>query len=175
MRIAPLPADEWDDDVLRALRMMPEENRNPEVAGNAVATFVNHPELTRAYLTFSFYLLMRSTLAPRLRELAVLRVAHLTSCAYEWDEHVTIGQNVGLSLDDIAALQRGEAADEFDRTILTAVDELVEKTQISDQTWAALGERFDKRQLMDFVFTIGGYHMLAMALNTFGVEPKKEN
>jgi hypothetical protein len=25
---------------------------------------------------------------------------------------------------------------------------------------------------MDFVFTIGGYHMLAMALNTFGVEPK---
>ena len=33
----------------------------------------------------------------------------------------------------------------------------------------------DKRKLMDFVFTIGGYHMLAMALNTFGVEPKKEN
>ena len=42
-------------------------------------------------------------------------------------------------------------------------------------TWAALGEKFDTKQLMDFVFTIGGYHMLAMALNTFGVEPKKEN
>jgi AhpD family alkylhydroperoxidase len=155
--------------------MMPEERRNPAAAGNAIATFVNHPDLTRSYLTFSFYLLTRSTLAPRLRELAVLRIAHLTSCAYEWDEHVAIGQREGLSLDDIAALQRGEAADEFDQTVLTAVDELVEKTRITDETWAALGERMDEKQLMDFVFTVGGYHMLAMALNTFGVEPKKEN
>ncbi|MCW2519137.1 MAG: carboxymuconolactone decarboxylase, partial [Mycobacterium sp.] len=135
----------------------------------------NHPDLTRSYLTFSFYLLTRSTLAPRLRELAVLRIAHLTSCAYEWDEHVTIGQKEGLTLDDIDALQRGKAADAFDALVLGAVDELVENTCLSDKTWAALGERMDKRQLMDFVFTVGGYHMLAMALNTFGVEPKKEN
>ena len=175
MRVTPLPAGEWDDAVHAALRLMPEERRNPVAAGNAIATFVNHPDLTRAYLTFSFYLLTRSTLAPRLRELAVLRIAHLTSCAYEWDEHVAIGKDAGLSDADIAALQRGEAAEEFDRTVLTAVDELVENTRITDETWAALGERMDKRQLMDFVFTTGGYHMLAMALNTFGVEPKKEN
>jgi 4-carboxymuconolactone decarboxylase len=175
VRLAPLKADQWDDAVHAALRMMPEERRNPAAAGNAVATFVNHPELTRAYLTFSFYLLTRSTLSPRLRELAVLRVAHLSSCAYEWDEHFRMGQEAGLSTDDIAALKRGEAADPFDQTILTAVDELVENTEMSDATWAALGEKFDTKQLMDLVFTIGGYHMLAMALNTFGVEPKKEN
>ncbi|MBJ7338315.1 carboxymuconolactone decarboxylase family protein [Mycolicibacterium sp.] len=171
MRLPPLPAAEWDDAVLGALRLMPEERRNPAAAGNAIATFVNHPELTRSYLTFSFYLLTRSSLVPRLRELAVLRIAHLTACAYEWDEHVAIGQKAGLTLKDIDALQRGEAIDEFDRTVLTAVDELVEDTRLSDATWAALGERMDKRQLMDFVFTVGGYHMLAMALNTFGVEP----
>jgi 4-carboxymuconolactone decarboxylase len=175
VRLAPLPPDEWDDAVLGALRMMPEERRNPAAAGNAIATLVNHPDLTRSYLTFSFYLLTRSTLSPRPRELAVLRVAHLTACAYEWDEHVTIGKREGLTEDDIAALQHGEAADAFDRTVLSAVDELIEKTLISDETWAALGERMDKRQRMDFVFTVGGYHMLAMALNTFGVEPKKEN
>lgn len=175
MRLAPLPAAEWDDAVLGALRMIPEERRNPAAAGNAIATLVNHPDLTRSYLTFSFYLLTRSTLAPRLRELAVLRVAHLAGCAYEWAEHTAIGKQAGLSDDDIVALQRGEAADEFDRTVLTAVDELIENTRISDGTWSALGMRFDTRQRMDFVFTVGGYHMLAMALNTFGVEPKKEN
>jgi 4-carboxymuconolactone decarboxylase len=175
VRLPPLPAAEWDDAVMRALRMMPEERRNPVAAGNAISTFVNHPDLTQSYLTFSFYLLMRSTLPPRLRELAVLRIAHLTACAYEWDEHVVIGQNNGLTLQDIDALQRGEAADDFDHTVLAAVDELVENTRLSDQSWAALGERMDKRQLLDFVFTVGGYHMLAMALNTFGVEPKKEN
>lgn len=175
MRVAPLPADQWDEAVDKALRLMPEELRNPTDAGNAVSTFVNHPDLTRAYFNFSFYLLTRSTLAPRLRELAVLRVAHLTSCAYEWNEHVVMGKSTGLSEDDIAALQRGEADDEFDRTVLSAVDELVAHTRISDETWAALGREFDTRQLMDFVFTVGGYHMLAMALNTFGVEPQKEN
>lgn len=149
-------------------------------AGNAVATFVNHPDLTRAYLTFSFYLLTRSTLPARLRELAVLRIAHLTECAYEWDEHVRIGKDAGLTDDDIVALTRGDAADSFDQTVLTAVGELVDATRISDPTWASLGERMDTHQLMDFVFTIGGYHMLAMALNTFGVEPaavttKEEN
>ena len=175
MRLAPLPAADWDDAVVRALRMMPEERRNPAAAGNAIATFVHHPELTQAYLGFSFYLLTRSTLPPRLRELAVLRIAHLTHCAYEWDEHVTIGTKAGLTGDDIAALQRGEASEMFDRTVLVAVDELVENTRMSDETWAALGEQLDTRQLMDFVFTVGGYHLLAMALNTFGVEPKKEN
>lgn len=175
MRVAPLPAAEWDDAVQNALRLMPEERRNPVDAGHAIATFVNHPDLTRSYLTFSFYLLTRSTLAPRLRELAVLRIAHLASCAYEWDEHVVIGQEAGLSLADIDALQRGEATDAFDRTVLTAVDELVEHTRITDATWAALGERMNTHELMDFVFTVGGYQMLAMALNTFGVEPKKEN
>ncbi len=171
MRLPPLPAAEWDDAVMRALRTMPEERRNPVVAGNAISTFVHHPDLTQAYLGFGFYLLTRSTLPPRLRELAVLRIAHLSACAYEWDEHTAIGQKAGLTLEDIAALQRGEAADEFDRTVLSAVDELVENTRMSDDSWAALGERMDKRQLMDFVFTVGGYHMLAMALNTFGVEP----
>jgi 4-carboxymuconolactone decarboxylase len=175
VRLPPLPADEWDDAVVGALRMMPEERRNPVAAGNAISTFVNHPDLTRSYLTFSFYLLTRSTLPARLRELAVLRIAHLTSCAYEWDEHTTIGQQAGLTLDEIDALQRGMATDDFDQAVLVAVDELVENTTMSDESWAALGERMDKRQLMDFVFTVGGYHMLAMALNTFGVEPKKEN
>ena len=45
---------------------------------------------------------------------------------------------------------------------------------ISDETWAALGEQFDERQRMDLVFTVGCYGMLAMALNTFGVEPDSD-
>lgn len=175
MRVAPLPADQWDDTVYGALRMIPAELRHPAKVGNAVSTFINHPDLTRPYLTFSFYLLTQSTLAPRLRELAVLRIAHLTACAYEWAEHVVMAKGVGLTEDDINALQRGEADDDFDRTVLSAVDELLTDNRISDQTWASLGEQFDTRQLMDFVFTVGGYHMLAMALNTFGVEPQKEN
>ena len=171
MRLSPLPADQWDDAARLAVSgMLPEERRNPRDAGNVLATLVHHPKLTRAFLRFSSYLLYGSTLPPRIRELVVLRVAHRRGCTYEWSHHVEIGMEAGLSDSDIAAVQSGDANDEFDRAVLSAVDELDEKPNLSDQTWAALGERLDERQRMDLIFTTGGYIALAMALNTFGVE-----
>ena len=47
-----------------------------------------------------------------------------------------MGQEAGLTDDDIDGIQRGEAADELDRAILHAVDELQDKSVISDATWA---------------------------------------
>lgn len=175
MRLSPLPADQWDDAVRHAVAgMLPEERRNPDDAGNLLATLVHHPELTRAFLRFSVYLLYGSTLPERVREQAILRVAHRRGCDYEWTHHVTIGKRAGLSDADIAAIQSGDPRDEFDRAVLTAVDELDEKTNLSDATWAALSERLDERQRMDLIFTIGGYTALAMGLNTFGVEVEED-
>ncbi|HZU49081.1 MAG TPA: carboxymuconolactone decarboxylase family protein [Mycobacterium sp.] len=175
MRLEPLPADQWDEAVQRSLAdMLPEDRRNPRDAGNLLATLARHPELARAFLRFGGYLLTKSTLPPRVREQVILRVAHRRGCAYEWTHHVALGKRVGLSDDDIAAARSGEATDEFDRAVFASVDELDEKTNLSDATWAALGERLDDRQRMDLIFTIGGYTALAMALNTFGVEVERE-
>lgn len=175
MRVPPLPADQWDDDVDHALAvMLPQERRNPENASNILGTFVNHPALTKEFLKFNVHLLFNSTLPPRLRELAILRVAHRTDSEYEWVQHVKLGLREGLTEDDIAAVQRGEAADPFDRIVIVAVDELLKKYNVSDATWSALGEHFDKRQRMDFVFTVGCYVTVSMALKTFGVELEQE-
>ncbi|HME49892.1 carboxymuconolactone decarboxylase family protein [Mycobacterium sp.] len=175
MRLAPLPAGEWDDAVDHALaQTLPPERRNPAGAGNALATLVRHPKLTRAFLRFNSHLLYGSTLPPRLRELAILRMAHRRGCRYEWVHHVELAKRAGVTDDEIAAVRRGEGADEFDRAVLSAVDELDETSQLSDATWAALSERLDERQRMDLVFTVGCYGLLAMAFNTFGVEPEHE-
>jgi 4-carboxymuconolactone decarboxylase len=175
VRLPPLPADEWDSAVDDALAvMLPKERRNPENASNILGTFVRHPGLTKEFLKFNVHLLFRSTLPPRERELAILRVAHRTDSEYEWVQHVRMGKNEGLTEQDIVALQRGDADDPFDRTILAGVDELMDKFELSDATWAALGERFDERQRMDFVFTVGCYITVAMALKTFGVELDQE-
>jgi 4-carboxymuconolactone decarboxylase len=176
MRLSPLPADQWDDAARHAVSgMLPEERRNPQDAGNVLATLVRHPKLTRAYLRFSSYLLYGSTLPPRIREQIILRVAHRRGCAYEWAHHVEIGKEAGLSDSDIETAQTGQSKDAFDRALMNAVDELDEKTNISDQTWAALGERLDEQQRMDLVFTTGNYIALAMALNTFGVEVEDDH
>jgi 4-carboxymuconolactone decarboxylase len=177
-RLQPLPADRWDEAVEQALAaMLPAERRNPQGASNALATFVNHPALTKAFLRFNVHLLYSSTLPPRIRELAILRVAHRRDCAYEWSHHVSLAKREGLTDDEIAAVRRGPdgwAADEFERAVLAGVDELDEKSQLSDETWATLGERLDDRQRMDYIFTVGCYTMLAMAFNTFGVQLEQD-
>jgi 4-carboxymuconolactone decarboxylase len=175
MRLSPLPADEWDEAVRQSVAgLLPEDRRNAQDAGNLLGTLVHHPELTRAFLRFNGYLLMSSTLPARERELIILRVAHRRGCAYEWIHHVKLGKKAGLSDADIAAVQAGDPTDEFDRALLNAVDELDEKSNLSDQTWAALSERLDERQRMDLIFTIGGYTALAMGINTLGVEVETE-
>lgn len=175
MRLPPLPEDQWDDAVDHSLSgMLPADRRNPEAAGNLLATLARHPKLTRAFLRFNNHLLFSSTLSPRLRELVVLRVAHLTGCQYEWLHHVRMGREAGLTDAVIDGIQRGEASDELDRAVLLAVDELQDESVISDATWASLSAHLDERQLMDLVFTIGCYGALAMAINTFGVEPDSE-
>jgi 4-carboxymuconolactone decarboxylase len=175
VRVPPLPADDWDDTVDHALSgMLPRERRNPEKAGNLLATMVRHPKLTRSFLRFNVHLLYGSTLPARLREIAVLRVAHRTDCEYEWRHHVTMGREVGVTEEDVEGIRRGEAADELDRAIIAAVDELDDKAVVSDTTWTTLSAHLDEQQLMDLVFTIGCYGGLAMAINTFGVEPDQE-
>jgi 4-carboxymuconolactone decarboxylase len=176
MRLSPLPADQWDDAARHAVSvMLPEERRNPDDAGTLLSTLVRHPKLTRAYLKFSTYLLYGSTLPPRIRELVILRVAHRRGCAYEWTHHVDMAKDVGLTGADIEAAQAGHSDDAFDSALLRAVDELDEKSNVSDDTWAVLGERLDERQRMDLVFTTGNYIALAMALNTFGVEVEDDH
>ena len=54
--------------------------------------------------------------------------------------------------------------------LLRAADELHHYSCISDGTWAELAKRYDTLQLMDVVFAVGQYHLVSMALNSFGVQ-----
>jgi 4-carboxymuconolactone decarboxylase len=170
-RVTPLPDGEWDDDARAAVAaLLPPERANARDAGNVLATLVRHPGLTRAYLKFNAYLLRDSTLSPRAREIALLRAVHRRDCDYLWSHHVPIALRAGLSQAEIDAIKSDEVATEPDRVIVRAVDELERHSTISDPTWSELGRQFDDRQLMDLVFTVGGYCLLAMAVNTFGIE-----
>ena len=60
--------------------------------------------------------------------------------------------------------------DARDLLLLRTTDELLDDAFVSDATWAGLTEHYDTQQIMDIVFTVGQYNMLAMGLNSFGVQ-----
>lgn len=99
MRLAPLPADQWDDTARKALSAMRDADTN-----HALSTLAHHPALAKAFLRFNIHLLTSSTLPPRIRELAILRVAHRRNCAYEWSHHVSMAKAEGITEDEIAAV-----------------------------------------------------------------------
>ena len=86
-----------------------------------------------------------------------------------------VGQSAneaGLSDEEIVRVTRGPADggwSSFDSALLQAVDELHRDAYISDGTWAELDARYDTKQLMDVVFTVGEYNLVSMALKTFRV------
>ncbi|WP_193047021.1 carboxymuconolactone decarboxylase family protein [Mycolicibacterium baixiangningiae] len=172
-RLAPLPPDDWDDDVREALSpLLPAERANPRDAGNVLATLVRHRPLTRAYLEFNAYLLRDSTLSARIREVALMRAVLWRRCDYLWDHHVELAQRAGLTAAEIDGIERGALGEGLDGLVIRVVDELERDSTISDDTWASLGRHLDDRQRMDLVFTIGGYNLLAVAVNAFGIEPE---
>jgi AhpD family alkylhydroperoxidase len=180
-RIAPIPPKEWPEGMraaLAALRpadstlpMPPRDPSRPKGL-NVLGTLAHHPDLTRAYHTFNGHILFTTTLSARQRELLVLRVAALRHCTYEWKQHVLLGGDAGLSPEEIERIAEGPDApgwDPNDAAMVRAVDELVADARIGDDTWATLATELDTQQLMDLVYTVGAYEVLAMALRSFGV------
>jgi AhpD family alkylhydroperoxidase len=135
---------------------------------------VRHPELTKAFLPYNVHVLFGSTLTPRQREIAILRVAALADSPYEVEHHTGMARAVGMTDEQISDALGGIATADEEQLILRAVNELHTTSTISDSTWNALSVHMDERQLMDLVFTVGAYTTLAMAFNTFGVEPDRE-
>jgi alkylhydroperoxidase family enzyme len=173
-RLTPLPAGEWDDTVRKALSpLLPAQRANPRDAGNVLGTLVRHPDLTRGYLEFNAHLLMNSTLTPRLREVALLRAVQARRSTYLWDHHVPIARRAGLTAAEIDSIRTGDPADAVDRLVVRVVDELDECSTVSDATWSTLREHFQERQILDLIFTIGCYQVLAVAVNTLGVLPEE--
>jgi len=174
MRLQPLPADEWDEAVQRSLSgMLPPERCNPRDAGTALSTFANHPALAKAFLRFNVHLVFVHAAAshPRTGHPACRNIVATarTNGPITWPWPKRQDYAMTRSPRFAGALMAGPMTS-FERAVITGVDELDEKSQLSDATWAALGERLIDRQRMDFVFTVGCYTLLAMAFNTFGVQ-----
>ena len=180
-RISPLPPDQWPPEMraaLAALRPAVPRHPFPQTKGrpkalNALGTLARHPMLTTAFNPFNGYILFASTLTPRQRELLVLRVATLRRSEYEWEQHRVLAGDVGLDPAEVERIAEGPEApgwSPLDRAMLTAVDELIGAGAVSDGTWQLLASDLDEQQLMDLVFTVGAYEVLAMAFRSFGVE-----
>lgn len=117
-----------------------------------------------AWLRFGGSLLSDLTLDPQVREVAILRVAHLTPGAeYEWVQHEAIAREIGVGSERIEAA-RYQAEADSDALVLAFTEQVVLHTVPTDETFAACAERFSSREIVELLLVIGHYMMLGRVM-----------
>lgn len=181
--LKPLAVAEWGDNeyaAVGALFGIPGDEVPRAGSGEArdpskfeiLGVLARHPEMARVFMTYNAFLLQRGELPLRLRELAILRVAHARRSAFFWGEHFRVATSNGVPEEDIARLARGN--DEFDgvdRLVLEAADEMLADARIHASTWERLVDALGTHQAMEMIFVVGTYAMLAAACDTWELEP----
>ncbi len=167
-RIPYTPEDELDEGAREVLASLPPFNLARMLAGA--------PTTLRPFLRLGGAILQRCELDPRLRELAILQVAHCTGAVYERVQHEEIGRQIGIPEREIESLRSGalEAFDDDARLVLRAAEEITREIRASDATLAELLHRFGRRQTLELVVTVAYYGAVARVLETTGVELEAE-
>ena len=124
-------------------------------------------------MVFASHVLAKNSLAPRDRELLILRTGWRCNSQYEFSQHALIALRSDIAADEVQRTKLAVADGgwgEHDAALLTAADELHDDACISDATWKTLASRLTDQQMLDAIFTVGNYHVVSFALNSCGVQ-----
>ena len=176
-RIEPLtpPYEPGVGEMLR--RWMP-----PEVAVEPLALFRTlavHSELMSRARPLGAGILAHGRVAPRDREIVILRTCARAGAEYEWGVHAAaFGRATGLTAQQIAAtaadtpdaLDTPDAPDAAvwtaaDAALLRLADELHDSAAVSDELWSKLAAGYSEEQLLELLVIAGWYRLLAYVIN----------
>lgn len=115
----------------------------------------------------------QTSLDGAIRELVIMRIAHLNRAPYEADQHAPIALREGLVQAQLDALQAPDADpslfDAKERAVLAYADAMTRSVQVDDAVFDALRPFFDARELVELTATIATYNMVSRFLEALQV------
>lgn len=142
---------------------------------NSIALLFGHAETNWPRLAdLMLSILAEQELEPRLRELAILRVARLRGAVYEWEQHLGIGRAAGVRDREIAAIEAGRIdADCFgarERVVLDAATQLVERGTLDAACFERVAREFSPRESVELLLATAVYEAAAKLMNALELE-----
>lgn len=114
----------------------------------------------------------RSTLNAREREIAILTLAQMRDSKFEWYAHERVGQTVGLTPEELDALDAGgtpNSLTERERVVLGTTRSLLGDRDLDDAAYDAAVAMLGRTTLADLVTLVGYYDLLALSLRVWRV------
>jgi len=127
----------------------------------------------RDWLRLGNSLLTKTELSPKLRELAILRIAKLTGNEYEWVQHYPVALEVGISPEQTEAISywdRSQNFSDIERAVLRYTDEVVQNAGVKNETFSILQQHLNSRNIVELTVSIGYWGMVARLLEALQVD-----
>ena len=172
-RVPQIGDDPSDHRVAAIYERFAREGRPPIALYRALA---NAPGLLEPYSALAQALRHGAATSRELRELVVLRVAHLTGSDYEWSHHRKMAEREGIGVAKLRALPRWQESDAFDdeeRAALRLADE-THGIAVSDETVAALSRFFASGEVVELIMLASLYEAVARMIQGLGVQVEDE-
>ncbi|MEE3754562.1 carboxymuconolactone decarboxylase family protein [Mycobacterium intracellulare] len=135
----------------------------------------NAPNVFEEWAQMAGQLFESPTFTPRMREVIILRVAHLQDSPYELAQHVVFAQRAGLTDRQIDALQNradldaaGFSGDE--RLVIATVTELCTSRRLSDDSFGKAHALLGDEALTELLMIVSCYYGLALVLNAVNLD-----
>jgi alkylhydroperoxidase family enzyme len=153
-------------EVLKILKDRPVVLNVQRMTANAQRLFLVRSRLSNALFT-------QITISPKLREIAILRTAKDCHSAYEWTQHVPAAKHVGVTEEQIAAIENWQGAKCFsdvERLVLQFTDEVNANVKASRATLEALKQYLTPGEIIELLIIIGHWRQTASILETTEVD-----
>jgi 4-carboxymuconolactone decarboxylase len=129
---------------------------------------LHRPDLADKWHQFGELLRYRTSLPPRLSELAILVTARACNCQVEWYIHEMMARKAGLAggiIDDLRVGRRPAALDVDELVIYEYADALNQTKHVPEEIYRRALARWDVVGVVELTALIGYYTMVAMTLN----------
>lgn len=127
---------------------------------NIFLALTQTPELLDGFLTYA-NALRSSPLSPRLRELAILTVGHITRSKYEVAHHQSHGLKAGLTqaqLDAVPGFADSLLYTPQEKAVMAYAQESTLKVDVSEATWRAVAAFLSEPELIALVLVVAWYN-----------------
>ena len=134
---------------------------------------MHSPPLAEGWLGFMTQVRQKLRLGGDLRELVIMRIAHLNGAPYEAEQHAPIALQEGLTRAQLDALPAwGDAVGVFtplQGDVLRLCDAMTREVHVAAPVLEAVRERLGDRQLVELVATIASYNMVSRFLEALQI------
>jgi 4-carboxymuconolactone decarboxylase len=143
---------------------------------NVYKLLLHSPPVAENWFNLINTLRWGTELPGRLREIVIIRIAHLNRVEYVINQHVPkLALADGLTLDECDALVDWRATDCFndaERAALDYAEAMTRDIRVPDDIFAALTPHYDDRKIVELTALIGAYNMHNRMMQALDIDPE---